>query len=258
MTVRPLPLGTPCWIDLMSSDTAAAIDFYSAVFGWQADVSDDPRYGGYGTFSKYDSPVAGVMPAQEGNPDQNVWSVYLATDDIAASSAKAESAGGQVIMPAMTVPEQGQMAMLTDPAGAVISLWQAGGHNGFDRSERPGTPVWFESMSRDYAKAVPFYTDVFDLTAQVQGDTDEFRYSTLTRAGEDLAGLMDADGFLPAGVPSFWQVYISSADVDATLAAVIANGGTVDRPAEDTPYGRMAGVADPLGARFCVITRPAS
>lgn len=250
------PLGTPCWIDLMSSDTKAAAAFYNAVFGWQVDVNDDPQYGGYGIFSKYDAPVAGVMAAQEGNPVQNAWSVYLSTDDIAATSAKVEAAGGTIALPAMAVGPQGQMAFVVDPAGAFVGLWQADQHVGFDRSWRPGTPVWFESMSRDFAKAVPFYTDVFGLTAQVQGDSDEFRYSTLNRGGEDLAGLMDADGFLPEGVPSFWQLYIDSADVDATLAAITANGGTVDRPAEDTPYGRMASVSDPLGATFCVITRP--
>lgn len=242
----------------MSSDTAAATAFYQEVFGWEIDVSDDPQYGGYGIFSKFGSPVAGIMPAQEDNPGQNVWSVYLATDDIATTSEKVEAAGGTIAMPAMTIGPQGQMAFVADPAGAYLGLWEAADHVGFDRSERPGTPVWFESMSRDYNTAIRFYTEVFDLTAQVQGDTDEFRYATLTRDGVDLAGLMDADGFLPEGVPSFWQAYFNTVNVDATVDTIVANGGAVVQPAEDTPYGRIAGVADPLGAQFRVVTPPTS
>lgn len=253
--------GTPCWIDINSSDVPAAARFYAAVLGWDVDVSDDPQYGGYGTFSAFGHPVAGISPCQEDNPYRDIWTVYLATADVEATCAAAESAGAMVAMPPMTVGDQGRMAMLADPAGAVIALWQADQHAGFDRSERPGTPVWFESMSRDYAAALPFYVRTFGVGHQVQADTDEFRYSVLTCADaqgevQELAGIMDASAFLPDGVPSHWQVYFDAPDVDAAVSAVLANGGAVIEPVSDSPYGRLATVADPMGSQFRIITRP--
>jgi predicted enzyme related to lactoylglutathione lyase len=72
-------------------------------------------------------------------------------------------------------------------------------------------------------------------------------------AGEPYAGVMDATSFLPEGVPSHWTVYFGSDDTDATLARIVELGGTVVQPAEDTPYGRLAGAADPLGVRFRIV-----
>jgi len=61
---------------------------------------------------------------------------------------------------------------------------------------------------------------------------------------------MDSSAFLPAEVPSHWAVYFSVADVDAALAKVVELGGSIVRPAEDTPFGRIADVTDPTGAMF--------
>ena len=67
---------------------------------------------------------------------------------------------------------------------------------------------------------------------------------------EQLAGVMDAVGFLPEGVPAHWSVYFAVADTDASVAKTIELGGSIEMPAEDTPYGRMATVVDATGARF--------
>ena len=67
---------------------------------------------------------------------------------------------------------------------------------------------------------------------------------------------MDASAFLPEGVPAHWSVYIRVADTDATIAAITGHGGSVVMPAEDTPYGRLATVADPTGANFKIMAGP--
>jgi uncharacterized protein len=61
---------------------------------------------------------------------------------------------------------------------------------------------------------------------------------------------MDGADFLPEGVPSTWTTYFGADDVDKTLQVITDNGGAVLRPAEDTPYGRLAAAADPTGAAF--------
>ena len=71
-------------------------------------------------------------------------------------------------------------------------------------------------------------------------DTDEFRYATMRNPGGEgeLAGIMDAAGFLPDGVPSHWSVYWEVDNVDGTVANVIRLGGSVVMEAGDTPCGR--------------------
>ncbi|AQA25069.1 glyoxalase/Bleomycin resistance /Dioxygenase superfamily protein [Rhodococcus sp. MTM3W5.2] len=243
-------VGAPCWVDLTSSDPQRVIPFYSGLFGWSADTNEDPQYGGYSIFSKDGKPIAGLGPQQEGNPYGNIWTVYLASEDAAATADKAAAAGGQVMMPAMVVGDQGTMAIIGDPAGAVVGVWQADQHRGFGLVDEAGAPVWFETMSRDYAAALPFYESVFGWRYDAIGDGDEFRYSQAKIGDEMVAGAMDASGFLPEGVPSFWQFYVGVQDTDLALEKVVELGGTVVRPAEDTPFGRLAAVADPLGANF--------
>lgn len=248
--------GAPGWIDLTSSDPQKAIAFYRELFDWQADTNEDPQYGGYTVFNHRGAPVAGLGPQQPGNPYGDVWTVYLDTDDADVTAQKAAAAGGTIMMPAMQVGDQGTMSIVADPAGAVIGVWQADRHHGFGFDSEPGAPVWFETMSQNYAGSLAFYQDVFGWDCQPMGDSGDFRYSTGKIDGEDIAGIMDASSFLPDGVPSFWQVYIGVTDADAASAAVTRLGGTVERAAEDTPFGRIATITDPLGARLQINQAP--
>jgi uncharacterized protein len=242
--------GAPCWIDLMSSDAQRASSFYTELFGWTADVSVDPQYGGYTVMTTADAPVAGVGQAPEGAAFANLWTTYLQTDDVDKTTASAVEAGAQIMMPATKVGDQGAMAVLADPAGAAIGLWQPDQHRGFGRISEPGTPVWHELMSRNYDSALAFYAQVFGWTLTPLEDSGDFRYSTASLGGDPFAGVMDAAALLPEDVSSFWQFYIGVTDVDASIARVQELGGALLREPQDTPYGRMAAVADPLGAAF--------
>ncbi len=91
---------------------------------------------------------------------------------------------------------------------------------------------------------------MFGWQTETVADTDEFRYSTAIFDGEALLGVMDGTRDLAEGVPSNWFFFLGADDVDKTVQLVIDNGGTVIRDAEDTPYGRLAAVADPTGAGF--------
>ncbi|QTJ67809.1 VOC family protein [Rhodococcus sp. ZPP] len=245
--------GAPCWIDLTSSDPAQVIPFYTDLFGWTADTDEDPQYGGYTIFGKNGSPIAGLGPQQPGNPYGNIWTNYIASEDAQATAAKAADAGGRVMMPPMVVGDQGSMAILADPAGAVIGVWQADQHSGFGLVDEPGAPVWHETLSRNYASVLPFYADVFGWSYESMGDSTEFRYSQAKIGDRMVAGVMDADAFLPEGVPSFWQFYLGVDDADAAVARVTELGGSVQREPEDSPFGRLASVADPLGASFQIM-----
>ena len=90
---------------------------------------------------------------------------------------------------------------------------------------------------------------MFGWDTHTAGDTEDFRYTTLGEGENPLAGIMDSTGHELDGTPAYWIPYFRVDDVDATLQAIAAAGGTVVRDAEDTPYGRLAAAKDSTGAR---------
>lgn len=249
------PIGAPIWIDLFTSDTAGARAFYGSLFGWSAE-EPNADFGGYFNYTLQGDRVAGCMSndPQSGAPD--MWSVYLHVDDPEATVAAGEAHGGSTMVPAMPVGDMGTMAVLLDAGGAGIGLWKPGTHRGTGRYGEHGTPAWYELQTREYAAAVDYYRDVFRWPAHTMSDTPDFRYTTHGVDDDAKAGIMDASGFLPEGVPSHWTIYFKVDDTDAAVATAVELGGSVLQPAEDTPFGRMAALADPTGATFRVMQEP--
>jgi hypothetical protein len=170
----------------------------------------------------------------------------------------AEAAGAQVIVPAIPVADLGVQAVLIDPTGVPIGVWEPHAFAGFSILGEPGTPSWFELMTPNYTAALDFYPSTFHLDSKVMGDTDEFRYSALVPSGggEEVAGIMDASAFLPEGSPGQWSIYWDVDDAAAAVAKVRSLGGSIVDDVQQTPYGQIATVADPSGATFRLRTAP--
>jgi predicted enzyme related to lactoylglutathione lyase len=193
------------------------------------------------------------MASQPGMGEQNLWSVYLATDDVRKTLEAATASGGVVHVDAMDVADLGTMAFVTDAGGGFVGLWQPRTHQGFGVLGEAGAPSWFELAAGDYDASVVFYRDVFRWDTTVLADTEAMRYTTLGSGDGALAGILDASGLLPDGIPPHWSVYFGVEDADAALADVARLGGSTLEPPADTPYGRLAAAADPLGARFKLV-----
>ncbi|HYF72368.1 MAG TPA: VOC family protein [Nocardioides sp.] len=242
--------GEPIWIELFTPDVAGATAFYSRLFGWTARDAG-PEYGGYVTFERDGEQVAGCMRNDGGGV--SAWNVYLESNDAADTVAMARANGGQVLVEAMQVGDLGHMAMVTDPAGAPVGIWQPLGMPGFAVRREVGAPAWFEVHSTDYDAVIPFYENAFGWTTHTVSDTPELRYTTLGRDEDARAGIMDATGHVDP--PSRWLCYLQVDDVDATLARALELGASrlPDTGPHDTAYGRLAALADPSGITFQVI-----
>lgn len=251
--VDGMPLGHPCWIDLNTSDSDASRLFYEQLLGWTSD-SSGPEYGGYVTFSLDGTVVAGCMDKAQmpdggaGGPD--AWSIYLHVEDAAATARAVTEHGGAVVVEPMEVPGLGIMGFVTDPTGAYVGLWQPLAHTGFGVVAETNAPGWFELLTRDFSAAIGFYEAVFGWDTYRAGDTDELRYSTLEEGERAAAGVMDASGFLPEGVPSHWSVYFTVADTAAAVARAQELGATLVMGPDATPFGDLATMTDPTGAVF--------
>lgn len=250
------PTGAPCWVDLSTSDAERASAFYSELFGWTVTVGGE-EYGGYRTFRLDGRDAAGCMGKQPGDDDPDAWSVYLLSNDLAGTVAAARSHGGEVRVEPMEIPGTGWMAVLTDPGGADVAVWQPGEFAGFEAVDEPGAASWFELHSRSYATDVAFYHDVFGWDTHVMSDTPTFRYTTLGAAPNAAAGILDVAG-ARGETPPEWMVYFRTGDCTATCARATELGGSVVDPPQDSSYGRVATVADPTGAVFKVIGPPAA
>lgn len=248
MTVRThVPDSAPIWIDLSTSDQPASRAFYSSLFGWDAE-EPDPELGGYLNFSVAGERVAGCVPAMPGGPT-DTWSVYLASSDAEQTAQAALAAGGTVHAAAMQIRDLGRMAVVADPGGAGVGVWQPGKHPGLLTLGEPGRAGWFELATRDYQATMAFLREVFGWQTESVADGPDFRYSVASVHGEQVAGIADA----PDAPSAQWSVYFTVADTDAALARAVELGGTAVHPPEDTPYGRLARVLDPTGAPFQIV-----
>jgi uncharacterized protein len=240
-------LGRPIWVDLSSSDAAASREFYSKLFGWQIDVNPDPQYGGYGRAMIAGKDVAGLGPAQDPNAP-TAWNFYIATDDAEATARKVEAAGGKVVAPPFDVGDQGRMAVFQDPVGAFVSVWQATSMGGFQVSG-PNAFGWAELNARGIDRAIPFYTSVFGWTTKTSPMGDgQPPYTEFQIDGNSIAGGWEMNPSMPAGVPSYWQVYFNVDDVDAAFRRALELGAHEMLAPQDFPGGRFAIVSDPQGA----------
>jgi len=245
--------GVPCWVDTWQPDADAAAAFYAGIFGWEV-RSGSPA----GTETRYDlctvqgSDVAAIgSPLPEGAAP--AWTTYVWVDDADAAAAKAADAGGSLVTAPFASLDGGRMAIVTDPAGALLGLWQPGAHRGAQRVNEPSAYAMSLLHTPDTAAAAAFYADLFGWTTEAFGPATMFRLPGFV-GGEptqpvprDVVAVM-----APAapGAPAAWGVDLWVADIDAAVARAGELGGRVLMAVHDRPPFRSAVVADPEGAAF--------
>jgi predicted enzyme related to lactoylglutathione lyase len=249
--------GTPSYVELQTPDPQAASAFYGALFGWDIAETPLPEEAGGGVYRQGQIEgdtvcgISGQMPGMEGHPA--FWGVYLTVEDIDATAAKVEGAGGKVEAPPFDVMDVGRMAAIQDPTGARVNLWQPGTSIGTERANEPGTPIWNELVSPDIDTALAFYAEVVGMGKEIGEQMPD--YTTITNVAGDVVG-----GAMPPmmeGIPPHWNVYFNVVDADATGAKVAELGGSTVAPNFDVPgVGRLGFYADAQGGMFAVMQAP--
>jgi predicted enzyme related to lactoylglutathione lyase len=113
--------GSLCWADVISPDPEAAAKFYTSLFGWTL----TPGEGGYQHIKNGENFIGGIPPVHAVMPGVHPhWSSYIQVADIEAAVAKAQELGGGVCLPTMSVGSAGRMAVISDPQGAVVALFE--------------------------------------------------------------------------------------------------------------------------------------
>jgi predicted enzyme related to lactoylglutathione lyase len=118
-------LGHGCWHELMTSDPAAAMAFYTRQFGWKpGDSMDMGPMGSYDLFRRGKADIGGMMRQAPGmpGPDHPFWLPYFGTDGVEAAIGRVWAAGGQVLHGPREVPGGGFIMLGQDPQGAHFAL----------------------------------------------------------------------------------------------------------------------------------------
>jgi uncharacterized protein len=237
--------GTFCWVDLMAADQDAAKRFYTGLFGW--DYQDFPFGEGavYSLAQVGGQPVAAITPLPgDGMPPH--WNCYVSVDDADAAAARAQELGATVILAAGDVGESGRLAMIQDPQGAILGLWQPGQHFGAGLVNGPGLLSWNDLLSPDVEASSAFYRALFgwEITEIAEG-----QYWSVANDGQTNGGLMP----LPPGGHPAWNLYFGVEDTEATVARVAELGGQTVMGPMPVPSGRFAILRDPQNAVFSVV-----
>ena len=130
--------GRFCWVDLAASDAGSAKDFYGLVFGWTA---NEARANG-GSFTRLrlgGRDVGSMYQLSRAHLDRGVpshWTPYIRVDDVDDVVRRAESIGGRAIVRPFVVAGVARIALILDPVGAHVGLWQAVETNEDDNEQR--------------------------------------------------------------------------------------------------------------------------
>lgn len=246
-----------CWVELNTSDPAAAKKFYAEIFGWDMQDMTMPT----GTYTMTN--IGGKMVSGIGMLPENAkkmgapphWLSYVAVEDLDAAIKKAGELGGKVLVPAMDVGP-GKMSVLQDPTGGVLGIWQQKQSMGTWLYGETGALCWNELMTENVDQAGKFYLNLFGWKSEVMS-MPKGQY-TVFKNGAQPAGGMMAIGADMKGAPTAWCAYFSVKNTDDTVKKAESRGGKVLVPGTDIPnVGRFAVLTDPQGAAFAVL-QPAS
>jgi predicted enzyme related to lactoylglutathione lyase len=237
-------VGKFVWHEQVSADPEQAQAFYTKLFGWGTELFK-PGEVEYTMISVGGGSHGAFARAMEGAPPPH-WLGHVRVEHLEETIELAKQAGGALAAGPFEMGEVGRMAILADPQGAYLSVYQPQGEG----PTPEGVFVWDELGTSDAEGAQRFYERVFGWTTNEMG-AEYGGYRVFNRGETGIAGLMK----LPDdSVPAHWQPYVAVEDPDATSARAVELGGSVLADPIDVPkVGRVGVLRDPQAAVFGII-----
>ena len=238
------PPGTFSWSELATSDADAAKGFYTELFGWEYEDNPAGDEGQIYTMALRDGHhVAALFKADE--PPH--WNCYVTVASVDETAQTADDNGGSVMADPFDVMEVGRMAVITDPAGAPLCLWEPRTNIGATLVNTPGSLTWNDLVTPDPDAAADFYGKVLGWTFEDLPDAGGYR---VIRNGDRTNG-----GIMPfQDAPSSWMPYFGHDDVERLTGEIDGLGGTLFNGPMRMAQGMIAVLGDPQGAVFAVWT----
>jgi predicted enzyme related to lactoylglutathione lyase len=237
------------WADLMSPDPNGAIAFYTKVNAWGTQQFPGPSP--YTMWTAGPAPVGGVTEAQGGQPPH--WLSYIHADDIEKTVARAKELGATVAVPPTDIPTVGRYAVIQDPQGASVGIYQSLTPQPDPGDTRQlGEFSWHELATTDVKGAFAFYSALLGWETTSEMDMGELGvYHMFGFNGVPMGGIYKKPAEMQG--PPNWLPYVKVADVNAAASTITGLGGQVINGPMEVPGGDwIAQGVDPQGAMFAV------
>lgn len=247
--------GDFCWIELATTDQAAAKKFYSQLFGWGIQEFPTGPNELYTIFQMDGRDVAAACSLRQEQRKQGIpshWNLYVAVENADTAASRAAELGAKVLAAPFDVFDAGRMAVLQDSTGAVFSVWQAIHYTGFGIKGVHGSFCVADLSTPDQDAASRFYEQLFGWRVGKEDENPAHNYYHLFNHDQFIGGILPP-AFRDPGAPPYWQIYLQVSDCGATAAKAKTLGAQLympPMPIED--LGRMAVMADPQGAAFAI------
>jgi predicted enzyme related to lactoylglutathione lyase len=252
-------VGKVIFVELVTPDLAAAKQFYAGLFGW---TFRDIQAGGteYAEASLDGHPVAGLIhrDVPAGKHRQPAWLNFIAVSDVDAAKEIALQHGAKVLFEPHSIPNRGREAVFADPQGAIFAVLASSSGDPPDVLAAPGEWIWSSLITSDPDTDAAFYQTIFDYEVFELPADDGAQHLML--ASDNYARA--SANTLPANRPNIhphWLNFVRVEDAVKMTAKLVALGGRVlVEPRVDRDGGKVAVVADPLGAPFGLLEWPAT
>lgn len=252
-TTGELYPGTPCWIELSTNDLERACAFYTALFGWDYEGHSHERTGEHVIAHHEGYPVASLRRSSDGESD---WRLYLATEDVEETSARALDLGARISVPRSDVPDLGAKVVCRSPADDRFGLLEPAESLRFDVG-LPGTLMWAELVTIRAQAADHFFQKLFGYEFEQFGSEHASTYSVWYLGGESvLARVSMIREYVTPETRPHWLLYLGAdpaIGTDDLVHEAVAHGGRIRVDPYDTSLGRVSVLRDPTGARFALI-----
>ena len=250
-------VGKLIFVELVTPDLAAAKRFYGGLFGW---TFRDIQAGGikYSEAFLDGRPVAGLIhkhvPASEHR--QPAWLSFFAVADVNAAKKVALQNGAKLLFEPHSIPDRGREAVFADPQGAVFAVLASSSGDLPDVLAAPGEWIWVSLITSDPDTAAGFYQKLFDYEVFELPASEGAQHLLLASDNYARASVNTLPANRPKAHPH-WLNYVRVEDTVKMTAKVVALGGRVlVEPRIDRHGGKVAVVADPLGAPFGLLEWP--
>jgi uncharacterized protein len=250
-------LGKVIFLELVTPDLAVAERFYGEVFGW---TFRDIHVGrtAYAEAMLGEQPVAGLLQKNlpAGEHRQPAWLTYFAVRDVDSATQTAVQHGAKILFQPHSFPDRGREAVLADPQGAVFAVLASTSGDPPDLLADPGAWMWSSLITSDPDADAAFYQALFNYEVFEVPNEPGAQHFILASEGYARASVNPPPASRPDIYPH-WLNYVRVDDAAATAAKVVALGGRVlVEPRLSREGGKIALVADPLGAPFGLLEWP--
>jgi predicted enzyme related to lactoylglutathione lyase len=248
--------GDFCWVGLATADPAAARSFYGTLFGWEGENLNAGEVGDYCLLRLHDRAVA-VLYSQTPQARRAGalphWTCYVSVEDADATAARAGELGGAAVFrEPFDVLDEGRVAAIRDPLGAILSLWQPRARSGAALVDEVGALCWIELTTKDLERCSSFYGDLLGWRYQIGSAQISITNRGRANGGMRLQSEPEQD------TPPTWFPYFMVDDIDRAADTAERAGGRDLAPRTVSDLGRSAILADPQGAKFGVLERDQS